>query len=46
MYVSGTWDWGGSNKSMGMILAKTLSSWDMEPEVVISYIQAVTSLEQ
>ena len=35
-----TWNRGGSQESMGVILAETHNSGDMEPEEDISYSQA------
>ena len=36
-----TWDRGGSQESMGVTLAETHSSGNIEPEEAISYSQAV-----
>ena len=41
-----TWEGGGSQESMEIILAETHSSGDMEPEEATSQSQAGTPLEQ
>ena len=40
-----TWNGGGSQESMGVILAETHNSGDMEPKEAISCSQAGTPLE-